>query len=217
MVEVLRGLCGAGIVIAFIDPTDRSWSDDLMVSHNKWRPMIDAVLYIARNPKDVCVSHWHFGQTQLTKFAGDCSQIPWNTYIANFLGVKSLTSVYGGWMKHVLEWWEHKDKLNILFLKYEDVKKETRKYVQTIAEFMGVKDVTPELVDRVVEQSSFSKMWVNPTVNNRIKEGASIGWTFLRKGEIGDWKNYFTDEQNIKFEDNVVKKLGEHGLEFEYE
>ena len=46
MVEVLRGLCGTGINIAFINPTDGSWSDDLMVSDNKWRPMIDAVLYI---------------------------------------------------------------------------------------------------------------------------------------------------------------------------
>ena len=45
VVDVLCGLCGAGIVIAFIDPIDGSWSDDLVVSDNKWRPMIDAVLY----------------------------------------------------------------------------------------------------------------------------------------------------------------------------
>ena len=45
MVDVFRGLCGAGIVIAFIDATDGSWSDDLIVSDNKWRPMIDVVLY----------------------------------------------------------------------------------------------------------------------------------------------------------------------------
>ena len=46
MVEVLRGLCGTGILIAFIDPTDGLWSDVLMASDNKWHPMIDAVLYI---------------------------------------------------------------------------------------------------------------------------------------------------------------------------
>ena len=45
MVEVLRGLCETGILIAFIDPTDGSWSDDLMASDNKWRLMIDAVLF----------------------------------------------------------------------------------------------------------------------------------------------------------------------------
>ena len=46
VVEVLHGLCRTGIIIAFIDPTDGSWSDDLIVSDNKWRPMIDAVLYM---------------------------------------------------------------------------------------------------------------------------------------------------------------------------
>ena len=45
VVDVLRGLRRTGIIIAFIDPTDGSWSDDLMVSDNKWRPMIDAILY----------------------------------------------------------------------------------------------------------------------------------------------------------------------------
>ena len=46
MVEVLRGLCGADIVVAFVDPTEGSWSDDLMVSDNtcKWHQMIDEVL-----------------------------------------------------------------------------------------------------------------------------------------------------------------------------
>ena len=34
VVEVLRGLCGTGILIAFIDPTDGSWSDDLMASND---------------------------------------------------------------------------------------------------------------------------------------------------------------------------------------
>ena len=30
---------------------------------------------------------------------------------------------YGLWNKHVLEWWKHKDDSNVLFLKYEDLKK----------------------------------------------------------------------------------------------
>ena len=30
---------------------------------------------------------------------------------------------YGPWTNHVLEWWKHKDDPNVLFLKYEDLKK----------------------------------------------------------------------------------------------
>ena len=53
VVEVLRGLCGTGILIAF---TDGPWSDDLMASDNKWRPMIDAVLY---TQPDLLYVHTH--------------------------------------------------------------------------------------------------------------------------------------------------------------
>ena len=34
-----------------------------------------------------------------------------------------LAVFYGLWSKHVLEWWKHKDDSNVLFLKYEDLKK----------------------------------------------------------------------------------------------
>ena len=34
-----------------------------------------------------------------------------------------LAVFYGLWNKHVLEWWKHKDDSNVLFLKYEDLKK----------------------------------------------------------------------------------------------
>ena len=37
----------------------------------------------------------------------------------------------------------------------------------------------------------------------------------LRKGRIGDWKNYFTPEQNKMFENEVMNKLIGTGLEFE--
>lgn len=30
---------------------------------------------------------------------------------------------YGSWFDHVLSWWKHKDDPNILFLKYEEIKK----------------------------------------------------------------------------------------------
>lgn len=175
-------------------------------------------VYIARNPKDVCVSYWHFHQTQLKKLAtGDAPTLPWDEYVSDFVKGKSTASIYGSWIDHVLGWWAHRCEPNILFLKYEDVKKEPHEYVRRIADFMDMKDITSEVIDTVVEKSCFSRMWTDTTVNNRIKEGAEIGLTFLRKGVVGDWKNYFTDEQSTVFDEEYGIELRKNGLHFEYD
>ena len=41
--------------------------------------------------------------------------------------------------------------------------------------------------------------------------------SLLRKGVVGDWKNYFTPELNERFENEVLAKLKGSGLEFEFE
>ena len=46
------------------------------------------------------------------------------------------------------------------------------------------------------------------------KEGET---SLLRKGEVGDWKNYFTPELNERFEKEVLAKLKGSGLEFDFE
>ena len=52
-------------------------------------------------------------------------------------------------------------------------------------------------------------------------KGFAIGDTdsriLLRKGVVGDWKNYFTPQQNEIFEKEVLAKLQGSGLEFDYE
>ena len=39
----------------------------------------------------------------------------------------------------------------------------------------------------------------------------------LRKGVVGEWKNYFTPELNERFEKEVLEKLKGTGLEFDFE
>ena len=34
-----------------------------------------------------------------------------------------LVVAFGRWNDHVLDWWKHEDDPNVLFLKYEDLKK----------------------------------------------------------------------------------------------
>ena len=48
-------------------------------------------------------------------------------------------------------------------------------------------------------------------------EGTAQWQNLLCKGRIGDWKNYFTPEQNKMFENEVMNKLIGTGLEFDFE
>ena len=41
--------------------------------------------------------------------------------------------------------------------------------------------------------------------------------SFLRKGEVGDWRNYFSAEQSAAMDHKCKEKLKDTGIEFEYE
>jgi len=83
-----------------------------------------------------------------------------------------------------------------------------------IANFLN-KPLSDDLISRIAEQCTFSGMKKNaasyliPT-----KDGES---SMLRKGVVGDWKNYFTPELNERFENEVLANLKGSGLEFDFE
>ncbi|KAJ1963596.1 hypothetical protein GGI12_001953, partial [Dipsacomyces acuminosporus] len=89
-------------------------------------------IYVARNPKDVCVSYYHFqhGIDKPGYYKGE-----WDPWFQMFAEGKLR---FGDWFDHVLGWWKHKDCENILFLKYEDMKKDIDAELKKIASFIGV-------------------------------------------------------------------------------
>ncbi|XP_078367428.1 sulfotransferase 1C2-like, partial [Oculina patagonica] len=118
------------------------------------------------------------------------------------------------WNNHVLDWWKHKDNPNVLFLKYEDLQKDLSSHVRIIANFLN-KPLSDDLISRIAEQCTFSGMKKNAS-SYAIKneEGET---SLLRKGVVGDWKNYFTPDLNERFEKEVLAKLEGSGLEFDFE
>ena len=39
----------------------------------------------------------------------------------------------------------------------------------------------------------------------------------MRKGIVGDWKNYFTEDQNKRLNDEFARRMAGTGLDFEFE
>ena len=170
-------------------------------------------IYVARNPKDTYVSMWYHNRS-IDRQAGR-PPMPWDNFCSEAL---QGTRQYGSWFDHVLDWWEHRNKKNILFLKYEDMKKELHTTVQAIANFIGVKDASGELIQEVVKKSSFSAMCQDTTANKEWCNGSVFyhDHAFMRKGVVGDWKNHFTAEQNAMFDAVYEEKMKGSGLEFDF-
>ena len=84
-----------------------------------------------------------------------------------------------------------------------------------IANFLD-KPLSDDLISRIAEQCTFSGMKKN-AASYQIKKAGEGEISLLRKGVVGDWKNYFTPEQNERFENEVLAKLKGSGLEFDFE
>ena len=164
-------------------------------------------IYVARNPKDVVVSLFHF--LIVNKFLPPDQN--WSDFLSTFL---KGDIGYGSWFDHVLGWWTHKDEPNVLFLKYEDLKKDLTTSIETIANFIGC-TVNKEGLEAIVKQSEFESMKNNPLVNYSW-ESAHQANPFMRKGVVGDWKNKFTDDQSAMFDAIYVERMKESHLVFDF-
>ena len=166
-------------------------------------------IYVSRNPKDVAVSYWHHDRGYPHN-----PLLDWNQFFELFIQGKMK---FGDYFDHILSWWAHKDDDNVLFLKYEDMKKDLPTAVASIAKFMG-QDISQDLVDEIAHRSTFANMkkdssadckWVDKS--RRPKEAG-----FLRKGEVGDWKNYFTPEQEARLDAVYKMRMKGTGLDFDF-
>ncbi len=163
------------------------------------------VIVVQRNPKDCLVSYFHFYKNFKISF-GD--------YPGNFDDFFELYKhkhlLFGDFFDHIVSWWEHRNEENYLFTSYEELKKDVRAVIKKFATFLG-KELSNEMVDTIAEHTSFEKMKNNPMVNMEpmVKD-------FMRKGIIGDWTNYFNDEQSQLIDEKAKEVEEKYGIKFQY-
>lgn len=164
-------------------------------------------IYVARNPFNVVVSYYNFDlkMAPVTDYDG-----PFEYFADMFI---KGTTYWGSWTEHVLGWWKHKDDDNVLFLKYEDMKKDLPSQIRLICKFLG-KNITEDMVDRIAQQCTFDAMKNNSSAYWMMTRDGELP-NFLRKGQIGGWKDYFTPELIQRFEKEVLGKLDGSGLQFD--
>ncbi|XP_069804567.1 sulfotransferase 2B1-like [Dendropsophus ebraccatus] len=148
------------------------------------------IIYIARNPKDVLVSLYHFAHMSyvVKKPNG------FDEFMEDFLQGRV---PFGSWFEHLKGWMQMKDNKNFLFVTYEDLIQDHRGTIKKICTFLE-KELEEQVIDLIVEHSTFSSMKNNSMSNNSLVPDYIIDPKnnhFMRKGIVGDWKNHFTQKQ----------------------
>ncbi|KAM4723094.1 uncharacterized protein WCC33_009314 [Rhinophrynus dorsalis] len=165
------------------------------------------VIYVARNAKDVAISYFYFHKM----VKGLPSPETWDKFLDDYMKGEVY---YGSWHDHVKGWWEKRNDYNILYIHYEDLKEDPKREIKKIVHFLE-RDLSEEVVDKIVHHTSFKEMKNNNMVNyktipNELMDQTTS--TFMRKGLAGDWKNYFTVAQNEIFDEDYKRQMGESDL-----
>ncbi|XP_047455735.1 amine sulfotransferase-like [Mugil cephalus] len=167
------------------------------------------VIYVARNPKDVLVSYFHFHKlANMLETPKD-----FDDFFEKFLtGDVSACC----WFEHIKTWYSHKDDMNMLFITYEEMIQDLPSVVERISVFLG-KELTDEQLVNVVQHSIFSNMRKIPQASYEGAQGNLLNshqGRFMRKGIIGDWKNHFTVAQNERFDEVFHREMKDFPLSF---
>ncbi|XP_069189318.1 sulfotransferase 1B1-like [Procambarus clarkii] len=166
------------------------------------------VVYVSRDPRDVCVS-FYYHYVKLQGYSGTFDQ-----FVHLFLHD---TISYSPIWRHILNFWKMRHEDHILFIRYEDMKQDMSAIVRQVAGFLG-QVVDEEQVAWITQHCSFPEMSNNPAVNNETfvsaPTDAAKGLKFMRKGEMGDWRNHLTEAQQKVFKTWTLNNLD--GSDFPY-
>lgn len=176
-------------------------------------PFTTEARYIAvvRDPKDVCVSGYHF----LRAIAWGPLAPSVSRWVDYFL---SPSFHVGNWARHLAGYWAMRDRSNVLFLTFEDMKRDGRAAVMRIAEFMGV-DLAPEELEAVVMRSGFDWMKAH---GGQFDAGAPAPWAatggyMIRHGRQGGAAELLGAAERTRIDEHCRAELRHLGCDFPYE
>uniref|UniRef100_F6HBC8 Sulfotransferase n=1 Tax=Vitis vinifera TaxID=29760 RepID=F6HBC8_VITVI len=131
--------------------------------------------------------------------------------------------VYGPFWDHILGYWKASldSPKRVLFMKYEDLKRDSSFHVKELAEFIGCpfspEEETQGLVHEIIKLCSFenlSNLKANKIGALSVRDISIRNDTFFRKGEFGDWKNHLTAEMADSLDRIIEEKFTGSGLTF---
>ena len=166
----------------------------IIKSHYPYVSEYNNVIYLVRDGRDVAVSYYF----DSIKFG----RITQETTFSEFLRLfnRGWVDDFGLWGDHVKSWLDHKEN-NIILVRYEDMKRDTVKELSRIIEFVSI-PVSKEKLLSAIEASKFSRMKkLEKEQEDQFEQflNSNRSVPFIRNGNVGDFKKYFTPELSNEF------------------
>ncbi|XP_022184433.1 luciferin sulfotransferase isoform X1 [Nilaparvata lugens] len=165
------------------------------------------IIYVTRDPKDAATSYYHHHRLW-NGYTGS-----YDTFMEGFLKDKL---VYSPFWDHVIEYKKLENEPHVLINSYEEMKRDLPGVIRRTAKFLE-KDLTDEQVSKLAHHLSFKEMKVNSAINGEefikeVKEKHEMPaedpeLTFIRKGEVGGYKNEMPEKLVERFDDWTREKL----------
>jgi Sulfotransferase domain len=168
--------------------------------------------YVAmvRDPKDVCVSAYHFLKTMVFG--------PLMPAVERFVdGFLAPDYVHGSWAVHLASYWSVRDQPNVLFLTYEEMLRDSAKGTARIAKFLGV-DLSPDQFESVLRHASFAAM---KREVRKFEPPPLLPWSgqdfMVRKGVSGKSSELLSAVQQQRIDDHFRSELKRLDCDFPYD
>ncbi|XP_017235070.2 cytosolic sulfotransferase 6 [Daucus carota subsp. sativus] len=168
------------------------------------------IVYLCRDIKDTFVSFFHFVIKHVDPSSTSLEKV-FDLYSRGLNGAGPVWDQIMGYWKESLE---RPDK--VLFIKYEDMKREPRIQARRLALFLG-KPLSEEeensgMLDQIISLCSFDHMKnLEVSKSGTTRHGIKNN-TFYRSGQVGDWKNYLTAGMAAKLDHITREKFRGSGL-----
>lgn len=156
----------------------------IVKSHGLFEPSYPKVVYVVRDGRDVYVSYYNYLKNKL----------PAGMTFKDFLKEGSMP--YGRWCDHISSWLDN-IKSPMFVVSYEELHLDPLKTVRKIVDFIGM-EADDKDISVAIAKSTFDNMKKAEAMHGRgqRKSGPEV---FMRKGQVGDWKLYFGEEEKKIF------------------
>lgn len=164
------------------------------------------VVLTSRDPRDCCVSYYHHMSALAATLRDDLGIAPGADFDALF--ERWLT--FGAWYRNVRSWWPHRQDSKVLWLRYEDIKRDLEAGIETILRFLGW-SLRPDQKATVLELCSFA--WMKQHGDkfapepSHLHTSAGNHVSLVRKGAVGDYRSLLTAQHEQRILDKARQEL----------